>query len=101
MASAKYETYGKAIPPADPDQEFMTVQETAYHLRCSVSWLRRFLAKRPDLHGRNGSRGRIITDREQRSAIHEARAAGDPRTGHAVPRQRRRTPAKKPALATP
>lgn len=102
MASAKYETYGVAVPPADPNQEFMTVQETAHVLRCSVSWLRRFLAKHPDLHGRNGNRGRIITDREQRTAIHEARSGGDPRTGRTIPRQRRRATAKKtPALATP
>lgn len=99
MASAKYESYGKATPPADPDQEFMTVQETAYTLRCSVSWLRRFLAKRPDLHGRNGNRGRIITDRLQRTAIHEARSAGDPRTGRTIPRQRRRPTARKSAPA--
>jgi hypothetical protein len=101
VASAKYEQYGVPLPPEDPNQEFMTVQETAYTLRCSVSWLRRFLAKRPDLHGRNGARGRIITNREQRSAIHEARAVGDPRTGRTIPRQRRRTAAKTPALATP
>lgn len=98
MASAKYETYGVAVPPEDPDQEFMTVQETAYVMKCSVSWLRRFLANRPDLHGRNGNRGRIITDREQRAAIHEARSGGDPRTGRTVPRQRRR-PARKSASA--
>jgi DNA invertase Pin-like site-specific DNA recombinase len=99
VASAKYEQYGVPIPPADPDQEFMTVQETAFVLRCSVSWLRRFLAKRPDLHGRNGNRGRIIIDRSQRAAIHEARTAGDPRTGRTIPRQRRRPTAKRPASA--
>jgi hypothetical protein len=98
MATAKYETYGVPIPPEDPDQNFMTVQETAYVMKCSVSWLRRFLATRPDLHGRNGNRGRIITDREQRTAIHEARSGGDPRAGRTVPRQRRRAAAK-PARA--
>lgn len=98
MATAKYETYGVPAAPEDPDQEFMTVQETAYVMKCSVSWLRRFLATRPDLHGRNGNRGRIITDRGQRTAIHEARSGGDPRTGRTVPRQRRR-PARKPASA--
>lgn len=77
----------------------MTVQETAYVLKCSVSWLRRFLRDNRHLHGRNGSRGRIVTNREQRTAIHEARNAGDPRTGRTVPRQRRRPATRKPVLA--
>ncbi|MFJ5151451.1 DNA-binding protein [Streptomyces sp. NPDC088353] len=98
MATRAYELYGVPIPPEDPEQEFMTVQETAYVLKCSVSWLRRFLRKSPHLCGRNGNRGRIVTDREQRAAIHAARSAGDPRTGRSMPRQRRR-PAK-PALAS-
>jgi hypothetical protein len=96
--ATKSQHYGTATPPADPDQEYMTAQETAYVLRCSLTWLRRFLATRPDLCGRNGNRGRIITDRAQRAAIHEARTAGDPRTGRTIPRQRRRT-AKTPATA--
>jgi hypothetical protein len=98
MATRAYELYGKAVPPEDPNQDVMTVQETAYVLRCSVSWLRRFLANRPDLHGRNGNRGRITTDREQRAAIHAARSGGDPRAGRTIPRQRRR-PTRKPASA--
>lgn len=98
MATAAYERYGRPTPPASPDQEYMTVQETAYVMKCSVSWLRRFLQDKPDLHGRNGSRGRITTNREQRAAIHEARSAGDPRTGRSMPRRRRR-PASKPRLA--
>lgn len=97
MATKAYELYGIPIPPEDPNQEYMTVQETAYVLKCSVSWLRRFLRDNRHLHGRNGSRGRIITDRAQRAAIHEARSAGDPRTGRT--QHRRRTPARKPALA--
>lgn len=99
MASAKYEQYGVPLAPADPDQDFMTVQETAFVLRCSVSWLRRFLANRPDLHGRNGNRGRIVTSRTQRAAIHEARSAGDPRTGRTIPRQQRRRPAARKTAA--
>lgn len=97
MATKAYELYGKPIPPQDPDQEYMTVQETAYVLHCSVSWLRRFLKNHPDLHGRNGHRGRIVTDREQRAGIHAARSAGDPRKGRTMPR--RRTVARRPALA--
>jgi hypothetical protein len=101
MATAKYERYGVPVPPADPAQDVMNVQETAYVLHCSVSWLRRFLAKHPELCGRNGGPGKkITTSREQRAAIHQARSGGDPRTGRTIPRQRR-TPARRPALATP
>ncbi|WP_157855863.1 DNA-binding protein [Streptomyces aureocirculatus] len=90
MATRAYDNYGIPIAPSDPDQEYMTVQETAYVLKCSVSWLRRLLVKQPDLCGRNGSRGRIITDRKQRTAIHAVRSAGDPRTGKSRPSSRRR-----------
>lgn len=92
MATAKYETYGVPVPPADPDQEYMTVQETAHVLSCSVSWLRKFLKDNRHLHGYSGRR--IVTNREDRAAIYEARRAGDPRTGRTVPRQRRRSTAK-------
>src|SRR5207248_1781730 len=98
MATKAYELYGKPIPPADPDQEYMTVQETAFVMKVSVSHLRRFLRANPHLCGRNGERGRITTNPEQRAGIHAARSAGDPRTGRTVPRQRRRT-ARKPAPA--
>ena len=91
MTTQKYAQYGTAHPPADPDQEFMTVQETAFVIRCSVTWLRRFLATRPHLCGRNGERGRIVTNREQRAAIHQARSGGDPRTGRTTLSQHRRT----------
>lgn len=98
MATKAYELYGIPIPPQDPNQEYMTVQETAYVLKCSVSWLRRFLRENDNLCGRNGKGRKIITDREQRAAIHAARSAGDPRRGRTIPRQRRQ-PAKRPALA--
>lgn len=74
MASNDYERYGLPVPPEDPDQEFMTVQETAHVLRCSVSWLRRFLAKNRNLHSYHGRR--IVTDRGDRAAIKEATRAG-------------------------
>lgn len=76
MATKAYELYGKPLPPENPGQEFMTVQETAYVLRCSVSWLRRFLRDNPHLHSRNGNRGRIVTNRADREAINDARRAG-------------------------
>lgn len=96
MATKAYELYGIPVPPQDPEQEFMTVQETAFVLNCSVSWLRRFLAANRHLHSYSGRR--IVTNREDRSAVYEARRAGDPRQGRTIPRQRRRT-AKKPASA--
>lgn len=92
MPTRAYEQYGVPIAPSDPDQEYMTVQETAYVLKCSVSWLRRLFVQQPQLCGRNGDRGRIVTDREQRAGIHAVRSAGDPRTGQSR-RTRRRRPA--------
>jgi hypothetical protein len=100
MATKAYELYGVPIPPEDPEQEYMTVQETAHVLKCSVSWLRRFLRANRHLHGRSGRR--IVTNREDRAAIYDALRAGDPRQGRTIPRQRRRpTAARKPALAAP
>lgn len=95
MATKAYELYGVPIPPEDPDQEYMTVQETAFVMKCSVSWLRKFLKNNRDLHGYSGRR--IVTDRQDRAAIYEAWRAGDPRKGRTVPRPRRqaaRTPAR-------
>jgi hypothetical protein len=91
VASAKYLLYGTPTPPEDPDQEYMSAQETAYVLKCSLTWLRRLLKERPDLCGRNGHNRKIITNREQRAAIHAIRSAGDPRKGRTLPRQRRQT----------
>lgn len=96
----KSQHYGTPVAPDDPDQEYMTVQETAYVLKASVTWLRRLVAANPHLCGRNGNRGRIVIDREQRAAIHAIRSGGDPRTGRTIPRQRRRPAARKtPAAA--
>lgn len=97
MATRAYELYGIPTPPEDPNQEFMTVQETAHELKCSVSWLRRFLRDHRDLHSYSGRR--IITNREDRAAIYEALRAGDPRKGRTIPRQRRRPTARTRATA--
>lgn len=93
--------YHQPQPPADLNQEFMTVQETAFVLRCGMAWLRQLLRDNPKLCGRNGHGrgGKIVTDREQRAAIHAIRSAGDPRTGRTMPRQRRRPTSRKPASA--
>ncbi|MFF9129160.1 DNA-binding protein [Streptomyces sp. NPDC014806] len=98
MATKAYELYGIPVPPQDPEQEYMTVQETAYVLNCSVSWLRRFLKENRHLHSYMGRR--IITNRQDRADIYEALRAGDPRKGRSIPRQRRRSaPAvRRPAL---
>ncbi|WP_225811261.1 DNA-binding protein [Streptomyces spinosus] len=85
--------YHRPQPPADPDQEYMTVQETAYVLQASTNWIRRLLRDNPHLCGRNGNK-RIVINREQRAAIHAIRSGGDPRTGRSIPRQRRRPAAR-------
>ncbi|WP_318205323.1 DNA-binding protein [Streptomyces sp. SCL15-4] len=82
--------YHRPQPPADPDQEYMTVQETAYVLHASTNWIRRLVRANPHLCGRNGVNGKIVTDREQRAEIHLIRSAGDPRQGRSMPRPRRR-----------
>lgn len=97
MATKAYELYGVPVPPQNPEQEFMTVQETAHVLNCSVSWLRRFLRANRHLHSYQGRR--IVTNRQDRAAIYESRRAGDPRTGRTMPRQRRRPASRKPASA--
>ncbi|TXJ78644.1 DNA-binding protein [Streptomyces lavendulae] len=70
----------------------MTVQETAFVMKCSVSWLRRFLKANRHLHGYSGRR--IITDRADRAAIYDTLRAGDPRKGRSMPRPRRRPAAR-------
>lgn len=97
MATKAYELYGVPLPPEDPDQEYMTVQETAYVMKCSVTWLRRFLAANRHLHGYSGRR--IVTDRQDRAAIYETWRAGDPRKGRTVPRQGRRSASRKSTSA--
>jgi len=68
MPSDQYEKYGRPQPPASLDQEYMTVQETAYVLGCGVKWLRKFLKEHPKLQARSGRR--IITDRAARAQIY-------------------------------
>lgn len=85
MPSDKYARYHCPIPPADPDQEYMTVQETAYVLKCGVKWLRGFLNENPKLRGKLSRR--IVTDRAARAAIYRA-CTGAPKPAHRAPRQR-------------
>lgn len=76
MPGDKYEKYGRPIRPADINQEYMTVQETAFVLGCSVTWLRGFLRKHPKLHSRQGRR--IITDRAARASIYRLNTGSRP-----------------------
>ncbi|MFJ4418217.1 DNA-binding protein [Streptomyces sp. NPDC088925] len=69
MPSEKYLKYQVPQPPADVNQEFMTVQETAWVLGCGVKTVRRRIA---DLGIKGGPGARIITSRADRLAIHEA-----------------------------
>ncbi len=71
MPGEKYLKYARPLPPADPDQEYMTVQETAFVLGCGVTWLRAFLKDNPKFCSRQGRR--IITDRAARAAIYRRR----------------------------
>jgi hypothetical protein len=41
MPSDKYQRYGLPVEPKDPNAEFMTIQETAFVLKCSVPTVRR------------------------------------------------------------
>lgn len=68
----KYARYGRPLPPADVNQEYMTVQETAFVLKCGVQWLRRFLKANPRLRSMQGRR--IVTNRAAREAIYRQNA---------------------------
>ncbi|MGW2089641.1 DNA-binding protein [Streptomyces sp. NPDC001880] len=92
MPGDKYEKYGRPIPPADLNQEYMTVQETAHVLSCSVSWLRRFLKEHPKMHARQGRR--IVTNRADRDAIYAANRMGGTAHRGSKRRPRRARPAR-------
>jgi DNA invertase Pin-like site-specific DNA recombinase len=69
VPSDKYERYGKQEAPADLNQEFMTVQETAYVLGCSVPTVRRRLQA---LGIKSTPGRRILTSKQDRLDIHNA-----------------------------
>jgi len=87
--TTKYERYGLPVEPADPDAEYLTVQETAWVFKCSVPTIRR-RCKELGLGATIGAR--ILLDRDERRAMfdHSRRSPG-PR----VPAQRRRKTAKR------
>jgi len=85
-----YEKYMLPVEPADPNAEYMSVQETAWIFKCHVKTIR----KRVNELGLGARVGRrIMLDRDERAQIFEAsRLQGAPRR---IPAQRRRKPAKR------
>lgn len=71
--SDRYAKYGRPQAPADPNQEYMTIQETAAVLGCSVDTIRRLL-KELDIKAKVGRR--VITDKADRALIYEHRRSG-------------------------
>ncbi|WP_030992172.1 hypothetical protein [Streptomyces sp. NRRL S-1813] len=53
--------------PEDPDAPYLTVQETAYVMRCSVNTVRRKLRT---IRRGGGPGRRILVSREERKALH-------------------------------
>lgn len=68
MPSDKYLRYGRPQPPDDPNQEYMSVQETAYVLKCSVDTVRRRI-KALDIESKPGRS--TVTSKRDRQRIHE------------------------------
>ncbi|MGW7087619.1 DNA-binding protein [Streptomyces sp. NPDC054871] len=68
MPSEKYLRYGRPKPPDDPNQEYMSAQETAYVLKISVDTARR----RIKALGIESKPGRsVVTSKRDRQRIHE------------------------------
>jgi hypothetical protein len=88
--ATKYEQYGVPVKPDDPDAEYLTVQETAWVFKCSVTTIRNW-ANKLHLGGRVGRR--IMLDRDERAHIHQASRSGS--APKRIPAQRRRKPAKR------
>lgn len=70
MAGEKYELYGRPIPPTDPNADVMTVQESAYVLKCGVSYLRRWLKSHSKFRAYSGRR--LVMNRAARDAYYRA-----------------------------
>ncbi|MFD5386312.1 DNA-binding protein [Streptomyces sp. NPDC127074] len=86
MPGSKYEEYGKPKTPTDPNAEYMTLQETAFVLKCSPKTVTRLL----DELGLKSKVGRwIVIDSATRRALYEHRIQGSKR-----PRRTTRRPRK-------
>jgi hypothetical protein len=68
LPSDKQLRYGRPTPPDDPNQEYMTVQETAYVLRCGVKAIRRRITA---LGIKSKVGRRVMTNKRDRQRIHE------------------------------
>lgn len=68
MPSDKQIRYGRPTPPDDLDQEYMTVQQTAYVLGCGVKTVRRRIAA---LGIKSTPGRRVMTSKRDRQRIHE------------------------------
>ncbi|WP_420038103.1 hypothetical protein ACN2WE_05495 [Streptomyces sp. cg28] len=68
MSREKNQRYGLPTAPADPNQEYMNVQETAYVLGCSVKTIRRRIAT---LNIKSKTGRRVMTSKRDRQRIHE------------------------------
>lgn len=68
MPSDKQLRYGRPTPPADLNQEYMTVQETAYVLGCGVKTVRRRITT---LGIKSKPGRRVMTSKRDRQRIHE------------------------------
>lgn len=82
----RYQMYQLPVEPADPDAEYLTVQETAWVFKCSVPTIRR-RCKELGLGSTPGAR--ILLDRAMRREIFDRNRRGP---APAVPAQRRRKP---------
>lgn len=68
MPSDNYLRYGRPTPPDDPNQEYMTVQQTAYVLKIGVKTAR----LRIKALGIESKPGRsVVTSKRDRQRIHE------------------------------
>lgn len=79
----------RPIPPADPNAEYMSVQETAWVFQCSVKTIRRLLK---EMEAGSPVGRKIMTDKAERAAMYEHRRRS-PKPG----RPRRRPTAVRPA----
>lgn len=68
MPSEKYLRYGRPKPPDDLNQEYMSVQETAYVLKIGVDTVRRRI-KALDIKAKPGRA--VVTSKRDRQRIHE------------------------------
>ncbi|MEU8525311.1 DNA-binding protein [Streptomyces sp. NPDC048629] len=97
MPGDKYEKYGRPTEPADLDADIMTVQETAYVLKCSVPTVHRRL----DALGLKKKPGRrVVTNKAIRAALLDASDVPAVQ-GRAKPAKPRKRVAGRKPLAAP